>query len=256
MEQVAQDLIDKVEELAKIPANIRDSFNDAAETAIVRYVLRNGDEIIELGNKFADAISELWQKFVDCLKGIAAPGFFIATSYDWTDFAKEANTLASDLEVTSVNVDGYWQGSAATAYGAAITPQRLALARVGSIATAARSAMITVGVAGVTFYTSLLAVAIGVIIEALLEVGAAGTGIGAVPAAVAGLVTAAKTAALLTAAISGIVAIVSSALTQAQALQVELDNPQGFPGGHWPTAGSSNYSDATVKDGDADWSVK
>jgi hypothetical protein len=28
-----------------------------------------------------------------------------------------------------------------------------------------------------------------------------------------------------------------------------------FPGGHWPASNTSNYSDATVTDGDADWSL-
>ncbi|WP_157110275.1 hypothetical protein [Nocardia anaemiae] len=256
IEQTVQDLIDKVEELSAVPNTIRNSFSDAADTAIVRYVLHIGDEIREIGNKFADAISSLWSDFVDALKGFAAPGYFIATSFDWVDVAKAANTMASDLEDTAVKVDGYWQGTAATAYGNAIAAQRTAVARVGSISNAARSAMITVGTAGVAFYASLLGVAISVVVEATAECIAAGTGIGAIPAGIAGLITAAKFAALVTAAITGTIAIVNSVVTQAQALQVELDNPQGFPSGHWPVSGSGAYNDATVKDGDADWSVK
>ncbi|MFE9785233.1 hypothetical protein ACFYO7_07635 [Nocardia salmonicida] len=255
MEQIAQDLIDRVAEVAQLPSTIRNAFSDAADTMIVRFVLRNGDDIIRLGNAFADAISRLWERFVDSLKGLAAPGFFVSTSYDWVDVAKEANTMASDLEATAVKVDGYWQGSAATAYGAAITPQRAAVTRVGTIANAARTAMLTVGAAGIAFYVSLLGIVISVIVEALLEVGAASTGIGALPAAIAGIVSAAKVATLLATAVTGIVAVINSAITQAQALQVELDNPQGFPEGHWPTADSAKYSDATVRDGDADWSV-
>ncbi|MFE1594738.1 hypothetical protein [Nocardia sp. NPDC058705] len=256
MEQIAQDLIDKVEELSDLPSTIRSAFNDAAESTVVRLVLRNGDDIIRYGNNFADAVGKLWQQFVDSLKGLAAPGFFLSTSYDWVGIAKEANTLAGDLEATAVKVDSFWQGTAATAYGTAITPQRAAATRVGTIANAARTAMNTVGIAGVTFYASLLLVAVGVIVEALIEVGAAGSGVAALPAAIAGLITAAKFAALVVAAISGVTAVVNSSISQAQALQVELDNPQGFPEGHWPTTGAENYSDATVKDGDADWSVK
>ncbi|WP_218721993.1 hypothetical protein [Nocardia sp. MH4] len=219
-------------QLSNLPNNIQSAISDAAETMIVRYALCNGDEIIRLGNLFADSVKKLWESFVEQLKGIAAPGFFISTSFGWTDFTKEANTMASDLESTAVKVDSYWQGTAATAYGAVITPQRTATARVGTIANAARSAMITVGTAGVAFYASLLGVCISVIVEAMMEVGAAGTGVGAIPAAIAGLVTAAKFAAMVTAIITGMVAIINSAVTQAQALQVELDNPQGFPDGH------------------------
>ncbi|MFD4433843.1 hypothetical protein [Nocardia sp. NPDC058497] len=115
--------------------------------------------------------------------------------------------------------------------------------------------MLTVGAAGIAFYASLLGIVISVIAEALIEVGAASTGVGALPAAIAGIVSAAKVATLLATAVTGMVAVVSSAVTQAQALQVELDNPQGFPEGHWPTTDAAKYSDATVRDGDADWSV-
>ncbi len=255
MEQIAQDLIDKVNELSDLPVTIRTAFNDAANSTVVRLVLHNGDDIIRLGNEFATAIGKLWQTFVDTLKGLAAPGFFLSTSYDWADIAKEANTLAGDLEATAVKVDSYWQGTAATAYGTAITPQRTAVARVGTISNAARTAMNTVGVAGVAFYASLLVIVIGVIVEALLEVAAAGTGVGALPAAIAGIITAAKFAALVVASITGVIAVVNASMSQAQALQLELDNPQGFPEGHWPTTDAAKYSDATVKDGDADWSV-
>lgn len=256
MQQVSKDLIDKVEELAGLPSEIRSTFNDTANSVIVRYVLRNGDEIIELGNKFADAISDLWEKFIESLKGIAAPAFFISTSFDWASFAAKANKMASELEDTAVKVDSYWQGTAASAYGAAIAPQGKAMARVGTVANAARSSMITVGTAGVAFYASLLGIVISVVIEATMEVLGAGTGIGAIPAGIAGLITAAKFAAFVTAAITGFVSILNSELTQAQALQAELDNSQGFPSGHWPATGAAGFSDATVKDGDADWSVK
>ncbi|MEV0355818.1 hypothetical protein AB0H71_07085 [Nocardia sp. NPDC050697] len=256
MEQVAQDLIDKVEELGNLPARIRESFRDAADMPIIRYVLRIGDEIIEIGNDFADAISRLWDKFVEAIEGVGAPVAFISTSYDWVDVAKSMNTVASDLEDTAVKVGGYWQGAAAESYSDAIAPQRIAAARMGSIAAAIRSATLTLGVAGVTFYTSLLSIVIAVIVEAVAECLTAGTGVGAIPAGIAGLITAAKFAGLVTASISGIFTIIQSTMGQVQAVQLELDNSQGFPLGHWPATGAADYTDATVLDGDADWSVK
>ena len=33
-------------------------------------------------------------------------------------------------------------------------------------------------------------------------------------------------------------------------------DPSSFPEGVWPKANSGQYSDATAKDGDADWSLK
>ncbi|MBH0776786.1 hypothetical protein [Nocardia bovistercoris] len=256
MQQIAEDLVDKVGELSGMPDKIQVAFNDAAKMPYVRYVLRIDDEIMELGKKFANAVRELWNKFVESLKGIAAPAFFISTSYDWLDVAGQANKMAGGLEDTAVKVDGYWQGAAAKAYADAITPQKTAVARIGTVANACRTAMLTIGGAGVAFYASLLGVVLSLVIEATMEVAAAGSGIGAIPAGVAGLVTTAKFATMVVTAITGMVAILNSEITQAQALQVELDNPQGFPSGHWPTSNSGGYSDATVTDADADWSVK
>ena len=39
-------------------------------------------------------------------------------------------------------------------------------------------------------------------------------------------------------------------------LHGEAVDPNGFPNGIWPMSNTEQYRDATVKDGDADWSLK
>ncbi|WP_194815410.1 hypothetical protein [Nocardia sp. XZ_19_385] len=254
-EQAVEDLVNKVAELGELPGTIRTKFSSVASMTVVRLAGLE-DEVREAGEKFADLVSGLWEKLKELFEGLSAPGDFISASFDWEDFQTEVNTMASALEATAVKVDGYWQGSAATAYGTAVGAQQKAVARVGTIINAIRTACMTVGGVGVAFLTALLGIAIAVIVEATLEVAAASSGIGALPAAIAGCFTAAKAAALVTALVAGTSATLVAVATQIQALNVELGNNQAFPDGHWPASDSSKYNDATVKDGDADWSVK
>ncbi|GLY01718.1 hypothetical protein [Actinoplanes sp. NBRC 101535] len=39
-------------------------------------------------------------------------------------------------------------------------------------------------------------------------------------------------------------------------LHGEAVDPASFPGGFWPVSNTATFSDSTVKDGDADWSLK
>jgi hypothetical protein len=39
-------------------------------------------------------------------------------------------------------------------------------------------------------------------------------------------------------------------------LRTRLGDTSAFPGGRWPAAGSGAFRDASVLDGDADWSIK
>ncbi|GAA0545517.1 hypothetical protein GCM10010172_28960 [Paractinoplanes ferrugineus] len=39
-------------------------------------------------------------------------------------------------------------------------------------------------------------------------------------------------------------------------LHGEAVDPTSFPAGTWPKPNTTQYNDATVKDGDADWSLR
>ncbi len=74
---------------------------------------------------------------------------------------------------------------------------------------------------------------------------AAGTGIGAIPAAIAGVLSVSKVLAWIGIAITGAVAIISTTVTQVQALNVETNNGLAFPDGVWPKAVTGRYDDAS-----------
>ncbi|MGC4749923.1 hypothetical protein ACLQ28_30315 [Micromonospora sp. DT201] len=58
------------------------------------------------------------------------------------------------------------------------------------------------------------------------------------------------------AAVGALVAVLGAQASQMVVLHGEAIDVSAFPGGKWPNATPSQFSDATVKDGDADWSLQ
>lgn len=46
-----------------------------------------------------------------------------------------------------------------------------------------------------------------------------------------------------------------SGAQQMVSMRAEVLDGTGFPGGRWPQAAAGDFSEGTVKDGDADWSL-
>ena len=62
-----------------------------------------------------------------------------------------------------------------------------------------------------------------------------------------------NTAAILT-AVGALLAVLGAQAKEMTSLHGDAVDKNAFPGGAWPNATPGNFSDATVKDGDADWS--
>ena len=58
------------------------------------------------------------------------------------------------------------------------------------------------------------------------------------------------------AAVSTLAAFLAAQANAMIALHGDAVDPTSFPGGFWPKSNTDQYSDATVKDDDADWSLK
>ena len=75
----------------------------------------------------------------------------------------------------------------------------------------------------------------------------------------AGLLTALAeieiTGSALIAAVVALTALLGTQALWMTNLRGELVDHSQFPGGHWPRAVADTFADATVTDGDADWSV-
>ncbi|HWS31283.1 MAG TPA: hypothetical protein VN408_00920, partial [Actinoplanes sp.] len=114
-------------------------------------------------------------------------------------------------------------------------------------------------VAGLAFYTLLA----GIIAKLIIACTAATAAIGSVIFSEIGALIFVEEGVVNTTAISAALVTLGAFLSaQAQgmiSLHGEAVDPAGFPGkgaGAWPTSKTHLFNDATVADGDADWSLK
>jgi hypothetical protein len=214
------------------------------------------DEIARRLERILNRLAEFDTRLAALLASAALPLRLWRTAKEWTHVRGTASDVAGDLGVTNLEVHVRWQGAAADAYQKIIPAHAAAAARLASVADSTQYALGWGALAAATFFAALL---------------------GVVLTSIAGIVTAVAMAATVTGALSGFVlifAITAVMLGQLAALIVagteafsrlkifltdmlsEVRDNSAFPGGAWPLSRDEWYSDASVTDGDADWSVR
>ncbi|QKT06979.1 hypothetical protein HUN08_07065 [Gordonia sp. X0973] len=255
-EKAIQDFLDKLEEIShKIP-DIGVVFTVAANSFLARFILNNSDAIISAGKWALETAQKLLDKILEYLRGCWAPVYFIKASHGWGHIQISANNLNAGITSPKLAL-GSWQGSAADNYRGATGKQAPAAARVASMSGSLRTALSSAGGAGIAFYIGVTAATISFLVELGAELGAAETVIGAIPAAAAAVASSVKGIIILLGLAAAITNMINTQSSNISSLNVEGDSANGFEDGKWPKATTSgDFSDATVLDGDADWSVK
>jgi hypothetical protein len=235
--------------LARVPGAVGAGLAAIDAPAPVRHAIAwCADELVSLTAGALDTIVEL-------LRGAVAPILFFDTAYRWETVRGTATGVAGTLDPAHLPATGAWSGEAAAAYARVVKPQGDAAARVGAVADKVALTLVAGATAGLTFY-----VAVGIILAKLIAaIVAALAAFGTAALSAAGIAIileeAAVTPALLTAAVSALVAVLGTQAAQLVILHGEAADTAAFPGGSWPAATADRYADATVTDGDADWSL-
>ena len=192
----------------------------------------------------------------DFCRGTAAPVRFVNLVHEWREVKNLATAFAGDLQPVALNVGDYWQGRAADAYRDVIPSQMAAATRIGVMADKAQAALGWSASAGIAFYVGVLLVLIKFIVSFVGVVAL----FGSVAFSWAGIVLAIGEAELGFAELLALATLLATALgTQAVQmgnLYTEAADASAFPAGHWPSPRTDRYLDATVADGDADWSMR
>lgn len=208
------------------------------------------DKTVEIGTAMLDWI-------LDVLKGATAPIWMFLDSYRWTGLRAAANGTSTDLSAQNLVIDDSdWSGKAHAAYLVVAGAQASAAARVGSIATTTSATLAGCATAGLLFYIAVAAVLAKLIAATVTAIAAFGSAV----FSWAGAALVIEEAGFNTAVLGGAAATLGTFLAaQAAAMAVlhgDAVDPGSFPNGVWPTANSAQYNDATVSDGDADWSLE
>lgn len=190
------------------------------------------------------------------LEGVAAPVLMWSYANEWERVRGEATLVQGSVRPEVLVVDGHWKGGAADAYVRAVKLQGEAAGRIGAAAHVAAQQLEIAAGAGLAFY-----LAIGVILAKFIAaMVTAVTAFGSVAFSWAGLLLAveeaAVTPALITAAVGALTTLLGLQTNALVNIQGEQLDASVFPNGKWPPARTETYSDATVTDGDAEWSFE
>ena len=214
------------------------------------------DAVIWCAEKIIELAKWIWDKFVELLKGAAAPVYMFTHALDWQDVKGLATGVQGVLRADQLSADDHWKGAASDAYTAAIKPQSEAAGKIGTIADKTAQALIISAVASLAFYVALGVILIKFIAAMVVAIAAFGSAVFSWAGAALVVEEAGVNTALITAAVTTLLAALGAQAQQLTVLKGELVDGGAFPGGHWPDATTGNYADATVTDGDADWSFE
>lgn len=232
----------------------------AAAAAVGHWYVPQGmaDAVIWLADKAVDLAQKFLDTILDLLKGAVAPVFMFKDAWTWHGIAGKATTLGSSLDGAQLEsrISEHWQGDAVDAYKVSAAPQSTAVNQIGSIAGSMATALTVSAGAALAFYVAL-GVIIGKFIIAMVGVVVA---LGSVAFSWAGVLLAVEecgvNGALIAAAVTALLAALGVQVERMIDMHGVLSSGTGFADGAWPQAVTRGFSDSTVKDGDADWSVK
>lgn len=213
--------------------------------------------IVWVAEKSVEVGTAILNWFKDLIKGALAPIFMFQDAWEWMDIRGKANLVAGNLTEQNLVVDDSdWSGKARDAYLKAVSAQSNAATRVGSIAGSTSNHLLACAAAGAAFYVTLAVVLVKLIAATVTAIAAFGSAVFSWAGVLIILEEAGVNTAIIGTALATLTAFVTATVTTMVNLHGEAVDPAGFPGGKWPKANSSQYNDATVKDGDADWSLK
>lgn len=216
-----------------------------------------GETIIWIGQKTVEIGKEILEFIADLLRGVVAPIIMFYDAYRWTDIKGPVNGLATDINAQNlVAGDSDWSSDGHEAYVVVAQAQATAATRIGSIAGNTSNALLLCAAAGLAFYVVLA----GIIAKLIIACTAATEAIASVVFSEIGAMIFVEEGAVntiaITTAVSTLGAFLVAQVNSLVTTRGDAVDPSGFPGGLWPKANSERFSDATVADGDADWSLK
>ncbi|MEU6206086.1 hypothetical protein ABZ814_21190 [Micromonospora musae] len=235
-----------------------DQVEPAATAAAGRWYVPPGvgDAIMWLGRETVKIGEQVLNFLKDLLKGAVAPIYMFIDAWDWMDVRGSASGVSSALTAQNLVVDNSdWSGKARDAYVGSVASHSGAALRIGSIATSTSGHLLACAVAGSAFYTTLAIVLAKLIIAATAAIAAFGSAVFSWAGAAIVLEEAGVNTAIIAAAVTTLSAFLAAQATSMVNLHGEAVDSSSFPDGKWPSPNSSTYSDGTVTDGDADWSL-
>lgn len=242
--------------LAEIPTRVtavRAAASAAANQPLVPGPIATA--MLDVAAQIGTVATEIVDKIVELLEGVAAPVMLFGYAGAWTDIIGRASDVQGRLKVDQLPVRAHWKGLACDRYVAAVASQSGAAGRVAGMAGAVPLALGACAAAGLAFYVVVGVILVKVIEGLVVSVAAFASEAFSWAGVLLGLGAVEIGASLLIAAVTTLVALLGAQAVQLNNMRAGLLDHSQFPGGHWPRSVVDTYTDATVTDGDAKWSV-
>jgi hypothetical protein len=210
----------------------------AARAAADRWYIPGfvADAIIWCGKKIVELAKWLWNKFVELLKGAAAPIMFFKYAMDWQDIRGDASKVQGTVHWDALKVLRTWEGEAEDDYAKAIRGQSPAAGRIVALADKVSMALAICAAAGLAFYLALAAIAVKFIAAMITAIAAFGTAVFSWAGLALVVEEAGVNATLIWAAVGALSALLGAQAHQMAAVKGEAVDASTFPGGQWPKA--------------------
>ena len=243
--------------MARLSAKLQEVDPTVHEAVGHWYITKSvADDLIWVGHKIVELGSWVLDKIEELLQGAAAPVRFFFIAKDWEDVRGLATNVSGQLKPELLGVGRVWSGAGEEAYVKQIKPQADATARIGTLADKTASALDTCAIAGLAFYVTLGVILIKFIAATITAIAALGSVVFSWAGASLIVEEAAVNTGMIIAAVAGLTAVAGAQASQLVVLHGEANDTSTFPSGQWPDATPTQFSDATVTDGDADWSLQ
>lgn len=245
----ATDRFDRI--LAELPgvaeAGLAHWYVPAALAAEVRWAVRTA---VASGRRVSELVWEL-------LVGAGAPGELLRLGWRWRDVKGGTSAVAADVGRPDAPVAGSeWTGPARSAYAATVAAQAGAAGQLGAIADGTAGALTECVVAGTAFYAALAVIVARLLAAAVAALAAFGTAVFSWAGAALIVEEAGVGAAAIGTALTALgLCLAAQARTMTSLHGLAVDRT-AFPDGAWPGPNVVAYADASVTDGDADWSLR
>lgn len=212
--------------------------------------------MVTAGDRIVEAITAVLDTILDVLQGVGAPVLLFFDGLDWLEIKRAATQVQGVLRVDQLPVADRWKGHAADRYAVAVRGQSDAAGRIGAIADRTATALLVCASAGLAFYAAIGFIVVKLIVAAVAAIVAFGSVVFSWSGALYVLAEASLSTAAITGLTVALAALIGSQVLQLGALIGELSDNGVFHEGHWPSATTQAYNDATVTDGDAEWSFE
>jgi hypothetical protein len=214
------------------------------------------DAIIWCARKIISIGSAVLEKIKELLKGAVAPVYMFKYAWAWQDIRGQATDVAGSLRPERLSAGRHWTGTAASAYEKAVKPQSEAADRIGTIAGSTATSLTICASAALAFYVALGVILVKLIVATVAAIIAFGSAVFSWAGALIIIEEAGVNSALIITLVGALTAALGAQASQMASLHGEAVAGGVFAGGKWPQSTSGQFSDATVRDGDADWSLQ